>query len=248
MRTRRRLKEAGIHLKPYWEQELERMSKECDRYLLESFRLWLAAYVKALERGRVTQKARDNMLFLWQTACEVLNPTKPLKLYEMGVEPLKSRFPPILRERGLSVKSIMHYWPEERHFEQVRKASYAKVDFEKMRRELDFYQAYRDELRRRRDKEPKAKILCSLLHRNLMTHINDTREELQRGSIDSRRPQKGISIRTFRTRYPRAGQKIIIAQVRRILSAPTSIDEKPYTGKTPVRDSTDSMNERDGGL
>jgi hypothetical protein len=156
--TRRRLKEAGIHLRSSFHKELHKLSKEFGRYSLESFRLWLAAYMKALERGRVTQKARENMLLLWQTACEVLNPTSPLKRYEIDVEILKSRFPPILRERGLSVKSIMHYWPEKRHFDPVRRASYTKVDFEEIRRELDFYQAYRDELRRQRDKVPKAKI------------------------------------------------------------------------------------------
>jgi hypothetical protein len=51
--------------------------------------------------------------------------------------------------------------------------------------------------------------------------------------IDLRKPQKGISLRTFRTRYPRAQQQIIIAKVRRILSKPPSFDEKPVIGMTP---------------
>ena len=289
--TSRRLEEAGIHVKESWKRALRKAANKCDRYLAESCRLWLAAYMKALERGRVTQKARENMLLLWNTANEVLNPSKPLKRYEIDVGMLKSHFPPKIRERGLSVKSIMHYWPEKQHFDQVRRAC-TKVDFENMRRELDFYQAYRDELRRRRGKEPKAKILCHLLHIKFVTHINDTREELpgivvkpqtpeelsslmqadvwmqtQSASprritegrdaqgktyaqiqtpstpgkktapvfVDLRGPQKGISLRTFRTRYPRARQKPIIAKVRRILSAPPNVDEKPYTGKTPIR-------------
>jgi len=293
--ARDRLKEVDIHVKPSWERALEKTASKCDRYLPESCRLWLAAYVKALDRGRVTQKARENMLLLWQTANEVLNPPKPLKRYEIDVEMLKSHFAPRIRERGLSVKSIMHYWPEKRHFDQVRRAC-TKDDFENMRRELDFYQAYRDELRRRRGKEPNAKTLCLSLHKNLITHINDTREKLpgivvkpqtleelsglmqadvwmqthsptplritegrdaqgktyariEGGGVqfvDLRGPQKGISIRTFRTRYPRARQQPIIVNVRRILSKPPSFDEKPDTGKTPVHDSTDSMSERDG--
>jgi hypothetical protein len=284
----RRLEEAGINVKSSWDRALKKAVRKCDRYLPESCRLWLAAYVKALERGRVTQKARENMLLLWNTANEVLNPPKPLKRYEIDVEMLKSHFLPRIRERGLSVKSIMHYWPEKRHFDQVRRAC-TKLDFENMRRELDFYQAYRDELRRRRGKEPKAKTLCRLLHIKFVTHINNTREELpgivvkpqtreelsslmqadvwtQMHSVSPRRitqgrdaqgrtfariegggiqfvdlrgPQEGISIRTFRTRYPRARQQPVIANVRRILSAATSIDEKPCTGKTPVRDSAD---------
>lgn len=177
MHTRHRLIAAGVCLRPSWEAGLRKLGRRCDRYLVESYRLWLAAYIKALERGRVTQKTRENLLLLWQTACEVLDPPKPLKRYEMDVEQLKAQLRVKLREQGFPVKSIMHYWPEKRHFAHVR-AAHTRADFEGIRRELDFWQAYRDELRRRRGKEPSAARLCHLLHKDLMTHINDTRETL----------------------------------------------------------------------
>ena len=288
MQTDHRLKEIGVHLKNSWEKDFEELGKQSARYHLETYRLWLAAYIKALGHGRVTQKIRVNILLLWQTACRILDLQKSLKRYEMDVEDFKSLFPPQLRERGLSVKSIMQYWPKKNHFKIFHKI-HTKSDFEKMRRKLDFWQAYRDELRRRRGKEPTAENLCPLLHKDLMTHINDTRhqipldtvkahtpEELRRAVeadywrnqnriqseinkcffaaentdetkqinalhslpvIDLREPQNGISLRTFRTRYPRQYQKRIIAEVLHILSAPPSVDEKPHTGKTPVRDS-----------
>src|SRR2546427_12046528 len=54
METRDRLEKLGIQLKEPWERELEQHGKEYDRYRLESYRLWLAAYLKVLERDRVT--------------------------------------------------------------------------------------------------------------------------------------------------------------------------------------------------
>jgi excisionase family DNA binding protein len=113
--ARHSLEKAGVHLKPEWETGLRQLGRRSDRYLVESYRLWLAAYINALERGRVTQQARDNMLLLWQTACKVLDPPKRLKRYEVDVEKHKSHFAPKLRERGLKVRSIMHYWPQKRH-------------------------------------------------------------------------------------------------------------------------------------
>jgi len=261
MHTRRRLKSAGVSLKPVWELQLEKLGKQSDRYLVESYRLWLAAYVKALEQGRVTQTARENMLLLWKTACEILDPPTPLRRYEMDVKKLKSHFPPKLRERDLPVKTIMHYWPSERHFRPLR-AAHTLADLEKIRRELDFWQAYRDEFRRGRSREPTVENLCRLLHKDLMTHINDTRDKPPDGFtivnnpepeemhmmtlasvqdqsqrklpprilVNFRQPQNGISLRTFRTRYPRARRQPIIAKVRRILSTPPGVDDAPQRG------------------
>ena len=60
--------------------------------------------------------------------------------------------------------------------------------------------------------------------------------------IDLRQPQNGISLRTFRTRYPRAQQLRTVAKVRRFLAVPTSVDEKPHSGKTAIRGSKLSEN------
>ena len=265
--TRRKLEQAGIGQKPSWEVALNNCAKQNGRYHVEAYRLWLAAYIKALKQGRVTQKVRINILHLWWTACKILALQKSLTL-AFDEERLKSLFRDELRKGKFSVKSIMQHWPKENHFRILRKAD-SKSDFEKIRRNLDFWQAYRDESRRRRGDEPTAENLRRLLHKDLITHINDTREDPPPGFtfvknpspdesdmitmasvqnqmqgkppipiiIDFRQPQPGISLRTFRTRYPRDDQKPIIALVRKILSGPPSLDDKPDTGKTPVRSS-----------
>ena len=46
-----RLEAAGVNLKSSWEQELRRLSKQCDRFLPESYRLWLDAHLQILKRA-----------------------------------------------------------------------------------------------------------------------------------------------------------------------------------------------------
>jgi hypothetical protein len=67
--------------------------------------------------------------------------------------------------------------------------------------------------------------------------IYQTDQQRADSIIDLRKPQKGISLRTFRTRYPRQRQQPIVGKVRRILFAQCGVDEKPYTSKTPLRNS-----------
>jgi hypothetical protein len=172
--TRRRLEEAGIHLKPSWEQELETVSKECDRYLPESYLLWLAAHLQLLKREIITDEDIGGVLSLWQSACEIL------KSLPEGteVDKLKSQFSESLRARNFSnknIRSIMSYWPDEFCFKKVRAARTWK-ELEKIRRGMDVAQAVK--VCKQQGKKPTAENLRPLLHPDIMTHINDTREKL----------------------------------------------------------------------
>lgn len=55
--------------------------------------------------------------------------------------------------------------------------------------------------------------------------------------VDMRRLQIGIGLRTFRNRYPlkKTPKKEIVAAIYGVRDAIPSLDEKPYTGKTPAR-------------
>jgi hypothetical protein len=177
--TQRRLKEAGIHLKPSWEQELERVSKECDRFLSESYCLWLAAHLQLLEREGITDEDTGNILSLWQTANELL------KSLPKGteVDQLKSQFPESLRARNFSeesIRSIMSYWPDELYFKKVRAARTWK-ELEKIRRGMDF--ALAAKICAQRGKKPTATHLRPLVHDDWVAHINDTRQELPPNTI-----------------------------------------------------------------
>jgi hypothetical protein len=57
--------------------------------------------------------------------------------------------------------------------------------------------------------------------------------------IDLRQPQNVLALRTFRKRYPLKNSplKKVIAAVYDVQDGIPSVDEKPYTGKTPVRGS-----------
>ena len=184
--TRRRLEEAGIHLKPSWEQELERVSKECDRYLPESYCLWLAAHLQLLEREIIADEDIGKVLSLWQTACEIL------KSLPEGteVDKLKSQFPESLLARNFSeanICSIMSYWPDESRFKRVRAARSWK-ELEKIRRGMDVAQAVK--VCQQQGKKPTAENLRPLLHDDIMAHINDTREKLPGIVIKPRTPDE----------------------------------------------------------
>ena len=196
--TRERLKKLGICPPKAWERELEQLDKECDRYLLESYRLWLAAYMKVLGRGSITQEARDAILLLWQVACELLG---PLPRHEMEVDKLKRQFPARLLARRfdkvlaatrfcsakepvifrliiavlLDVHAVMRYWPGEKHFKHVR-AAYTLDKLEEIRGSVDFQQAVRE--LEQIGQKPTAENVRPLLHKDFLAHINDTREKL----------------------------------------------------------------------
>jgi hypothetical protein len=272
--VRRNFKDLGIELKDSWESGWEKLGKEFARYELESYRLWLAAYMNVLQRDNITQEARDGILLLWQTACKILG--KQPKGTE--VDTLKSEFPDQLRSRNFSeerIRAIMQYWPEDRLFKKVRDASTLK-QLEAIRRPLDTLQATRD--LEQNGQKPTAKNLRPLFHKNIMEHINDTRDELpgivvknptgeemhlytmasvqdqMTGktpplvTFDLREPQNGLALRTFRKRHPlkKSPQREIVAEVYGVRDSIPGTDERPHSGKTPVRDSEWPTNERGG--
>ena len=293
MQTRRRLGEAGIHLKPRFERALEKAARKCNRYLPESFCLWLAAHLQLLKRERITDEDIGKILSLWQTACEILRPLPE----GAEVDKLKSQFSESLRAHNFSeesICSIMSYWPDEFCFKKVRAARTWK-ELERIRHRMDVAQAAK--ICEQQDKKPTAENLRPLLHKNLIQHINDTREklagivirprtpdELRRAIeadvwiqmhsgnprrctetrdaqgrthvhiqgqganqiIDFRTAQDGLALRTFRNRHPlrKSPQREIVATVYGARASIPGADNQPYSGKTPVRNSKYSMNER----
>jgi len=187
METRRHLKEAGIDLKPSWEKGLEKLGKTFARYKLETYRLWLAAYLQVSVKSEgVTQEDITAILFLWQTACKIL------ELLPKGteVDKLKSQFPELLQARNFSedqIRSIMSYWPEQNNFKRVRDAHTLK-QLEKIRRGADTTQAIKT--CKNLGRKPTAKNQRPLLHKDLMTHINDTREEMPLGTAKTNTPKE----------------------------------------------------------
>jgi hypothetical protein len=188
VQTRRRLKEAGIDLKPSWEQTFDKLGKENNRYKLETYRLWLAAYSQASVKSEgVTQEDITGILLLWQTACKILG--SPPKGKKTEVDKLKSQFPESLRARNFSeerIHFIMSYWPEQKIFKRVRDAHTLK-QLEKIRRRVDTAQAVKT--CKNLGQKPTAGNLRPLLHKNFMEHINDTRDELPPNTIKAHTPE-----------------------------------------------------------
>lgn len=259
--TRRRLKALGIGLTPEWKSDLRKIAKTNARYIIESYRLWLAAYLKVLLRGNISPEDRQGILLLWQTACRCLG-EQPRGT---RVDTLKSRFPEKLRGRNFSdqrIAVIMQYWPDESHFNMVRGAHTLEA-LEAIRRGLDTLEATR--ALEQNGQKPTAQNLRPLFHRNIMEHINDTREKLtgivvrprtpkelrhveqvsiyltneQRAGmvIDLRKPQDGLPLRTFRNRHPlrKSPQRGIIAEVYGVRENIPGPVETPNAGKTPIR-------------
>jgi len=255
-----RLRTAGVLKKPLWGRDLEKCSKHCDRYLFESYRLWLATYARAVGHGAITQEDIMEILLLWQAACTILS----LQPEKAEADKLKSKFPDQLRSRNLSesqILSIMSRWPGEHYFKKIRAAD-TMNKLEKIRRGFDIAQAAKtcEHL----GKKPTAKNLRPLLHKNIMEHINDTRdklpgivvnnptpEELQsitlasvcdqmQGKqpplvlIDLRRPQRGLALRTFRERHPlrESPQREIVATVYGTKDSIPSAVDRPQIGKS----------------
>lgn len=267
--ARRNLKDLGVELKASWERDLEKLGKESARYELESLRLWLAAYIKALQRDNITQAARDEILLLLHAGRELLS--KQPSGTEMSR--LKSAFPGQLRAQGFSegrIRTIMSYWPNESHFRRVR-AAHTLKQLEAIRRGVDVAQAANKCEQQRNT--PTAENLRPLFHKNTMEHMNDTPENLPgivvknptpeelrrltmasvcdqsqgkqppRVSIDFRQPQKGLALRTFRKRHPlrKPPQRGIIAAVYGARDSIPGANETPHGGKTPVRGSKTSQ-------
>ena len=266
--TRWRLKKSGIELIPEWKRDLRKIAKKNSRCFLESCRLWLAAYATVLERGRITQEARDAILLLRQAAFKIL---APVPRHKMEVDRLKEQFPARLSELGLSereVAVVLRYWPEEKHFRQVR-AAHTLAELEVIRNRLDYTQAVRH--LKHLGQKPTAQNIRPLLHKDMMAHINDTWEQLpgivvknptpeqmRRMTIasvqdqiagkpplpfvlDLRTPQEGLARRTVQERHPQKQQtqRDIITGIYRVRATSPSAVEKPHVGKTPIRGSAD---------
>jgi len=229
--VRRRFKDLGAELKPSWKRELEALGKEFARYELESYRLWLAAYLKAVSRGPITYKGITEILLLWQAACQIL------ALQPKGTEvgKLKSQFPGQLGSLNISsakIRSIMSRWPGENCFQKVHAARTLK-QLEQLRRAVDVAQAAK--ACEERGEQPTGPNLCPRLHKNFMMHINDTREELPGHVIDLRKTQKGLPLRSFRARHPlrKVPQKTIIAETYRHNAEYPGPGEKSEKVETP---------------
>ncbi len=235
------LNEIGVNLKPSLEidLDLDKLGEEFARYELESYRLWLAAHLQlSLKSDGVTKEDITAILLLWQTACKILDPLPE----GTRVDKLAANFPDQLRACNLSearIRFIMSYWPKSEHFKRVRVAD-TLGELEKLRHGVDFAQAVKTCKNLR--KNPTAEYLRPLPHKNIMEHINDTREVVPPFATDLRQPQKRRSLRTFRKHYPlrKLPQKEIVATIYDVQDRAPSADEKPRTHKTPVRDSTPS--------
>jgi hypothetical protein len=168
------------------EMEFEKLGREFARYKLETYRLWLAAYLQMSAKSvGVTQEDITAILNLWQTACKILDPLPK----GTEVDKLKSQFPESLRARNFSeerIKSIMSYWPEQRIFNGVRDTLTLR-QLEKIRHGADTAQAVKT--CKNLGQKPTAENLRPLLHKNFMEHINDTREELPPNTIKAHKPE-----------------------------------------------------------
>ena len=237
-----RLQEAGVTQKSSWERALENdCKKRFSHCQLETYRLWLAAHSQlSAKSDGVTQEDIMAILLLWQTACKILEPLPR----GPEVDKLKSKFPDQLRVHNFpekEIRSIMSYWPDQDKFKRVR-AAHTLEQLENIRSGMDTAQAAKTCYNL--GQKPTAGNLRPLLHKNFMTHINDTREQLPIGVHDLRQPQSGLKLRTFRNRHSLKNSplKTVIVAVYGLQDGVPSVDKKPHTGKTPLHDSTFSEN------
>jgi hypothetical protein len=181
-RARHRLNALGRHLKEPLERELERVCREQGPILVETGRLYLAAWLKALQKAAevepipITQATKDRILQLWLLAnsrlaqCDSATGKTPIERdLRRRLADLKSELP----------ERLLPYWPGEEHFQQVWAADKAK-DLEAIRLRIDFTVGV---LRARQTEKKEAahstaKHLFPLLHRDITHQINDTGEDL----------------------------------------------------------------------
>lgn len=262
--ARWRLKNCGIRFEPSWKRDMRRIAQNNSRCYLESCRFWVAAVIKVLAHGSITQADLKAIHLLRRVSTKIL---APLPRLEMEADKLKEQFPAQLSERGLSeqeVGGVMRYWPEEEHFEQVRAAS-TFADLETIWRKLDYWQAVSQ--LESLGQNPTTKNIGPLIHKDLMAHINDTGEQLPGiviknpraeelrkitmasvyhsiagrtvplVTLDFRQKQNGLARRTVQKRYPQKQhtQKAIVAGIYQIRATIPGADEKPDTGMTQIR-------------
>jgi len=265
-----RLRTAGVLLKPLWQRDLEKRGKEFARCELESYRLWLAAHSQLLERERITEEDVKAVLLLWQSACEILDSlpkgTEVDKLKPNFSDQLRARN--FSEDR---IRFIMSYWPKQKHFKLVRDA-HTSEQLEKIRRRVDTAQAVKmcKNLGKKPTAENLRPLLHKDIMKHLndtweklpgIVVKNPTEEEMRHITMasvqdeimgkpptlvtfDLRQPQNGLALRTVRNRHPlkKSPQKEIIAAVYDVQNSIPGVDERPHSGKTPIRDSKLSKN------
>jgi hypothetical protein len=264
MHTHNRLKEIGVHLQDSWEKGFEELGKQFARYELETYRLWLAAHSQlSVKSDGVTQEDITAILLLWQTACKILDPlpkgTEVDKLKSKFPGQLQARN--VSEDR---IRLIMSYWPEQNCFKPVR-AARTLEQLEKIRTGMDTAQAVKTcKNHRQKPTADNLRPLLHenfMEHindtRDALPGIvvkNPTGEEMNLYAMagvqdqimgktpplvtfDLRKPQTGLALRTFRKRHPLKNSplKKVIQAVYHVQDGIPSVDDKPDTGKTPVR-------------
>lgn len=227
--TRWNFKKLGAPLIPGWRHDLRKIARQTTRYMLEANRFWLAAYMTRLERGPVTPQDRQACLRLRDAACKILA-FAPLS--EMVVDRHKLQFPGQLASMGLDAREaqdVMRYWPKEQYLKHVHDA-HTVAQLEVIRQRVDYWQAALE--LEQIGENPTTENIRPLLHKEMVAHINDTREHLDGEVIrhptpkdtkrlmlasvhdsisgrktaqltfDFRLPQVGLTRRTAQKRYP----------------------------------------------
>lgn len=263
MHARHRLKKIGVHLKPSWEIEFDKLDKQSDRHRLETYRFWLAAQLGLLERDAITREHLAPIQLLLNAAGEILG-----SLSEAAeVEKLKSKFPDQLRKLDFSedkINFIMSYWPEPDFFQRVRAAGTLE-QLEKIRDGMDTVQAIKT--CKNLGINPTAKNLLAYKHKDFTTHINNWLEQMPgivfhyptpnelhmitmvsvQDQIHGKPPaitsidlsKKGLALRTGRNRdsLKKLSLKKFRAPVCDVQDSIPGVDEKLHTGKTPAHSS-----------
>jgi hypothetical protein len=246
--------------------ELEKRGKDSKSNILEANRVWLAARLQLAAQLNSTSRAiaeadKTATLLLHDATLEIL------KAMPKGakVDNLKSQIPQQLKAGGCSDKkidSIMSYWPEAIYVQLVHSLSTPK-QMDEIRQGLDYMEA--TQICEKLNVKPTHENAMPLLHIDFAAHIHDTLRlpknitviinptpELLENSTKlcsqghwTAPPifvafQKDLSLRTVKGRYPQnqIRQKRIKAGVYGILDKAPGVDEKPFTGMKPVRDSS----------
>lgn len=244
-RTRERLKLLGVHLKDPVARELDEIGQKWNVFLLETYRLYLAAWTKAVRLALATgasigQETKDRILDLWQLAENNL----AAQVYRAGrkAQPSEAQIRKRIDDLEFELPAaLITYWPDKQDWPSDRAARTLK-GLEEIREGIDYTQAiYKAKQGERKEMEhTTGEFLRLMLHRDIMEQINDTGVKMPQGGVnDMRAPQTGVKLRTFRTRYPRKGKKglrqaQILAAVYGIQEAPPSAEERQEGRRTSV--------------
>ena len=142
-------------------------------------------------------------------------------------------------------RELWRYWPK------TLLDGHTKKDWESKRREIDYVTALRT-LRRRSSVPPPAEEMLPLLHRDWREQINAWGREADANQLatvpikDWRRAKKGISLRTFRERYPSRQEKWMMLTTMVFPSPPSapSVDN-PVESECAGEGTDEENSERD---